>query len=237
MAKEYFDFKKFRVYQDQCAMKVGTDGVLLGAWTPIDVTVQRILDVGTGTGLVALMLAQRSCAYIVGVEIDADASKQAASNVFASPFSDRIRIVHADIMSYQSADKFELVVCNPPFFQSSLQSPDEQRNMARHCEFCLTFENLIINVRRLIQPQGSFVVIIPKDAEKDFLDIAATQHFTLARRLSIFTTPRKPSKRVILSLCYTTEALTPVEETLLLAGEGGAQRSEAYALLTQDFYL
>ena len=133
MSNPYFQFKQFTVWHDKCAMKVGTDGVLLGAWASVQ-NAHKILDVGTGTGLVALMLAQRSLpdADIIALEIDEAAAGQARENVTRSPWKERVEVVQTDFRDYQSSDKFDVIVSNPPYFVDSLECPDQQRNAARH---------------------------------------------------------------------------------------------------------
>ena len=131
MPNPYFSFKQFTVYHDRCAMKVGTDGVLLGAWTDVS-GARDILDIGTGTGLIALMLAQRSEAHIVAVDIDEDAVKQAKENVEKSPWPGRIEVERHDICCFNSDIRYDVIVSNPPYFFNSLKCPDGQRNIARH---------------------------------------------------------------------------------------------------------
>ena len=152
MANDYFRFKHFTVWQQHCAMKVGTDGVLLGAWADGG---QRILDIGTGTGLIALMMAQRfPAAEVTAVEIDEQAAMQACENVAASPFADRVNVIHDDILRYADACAegcFDAIVCNPPFFVNSLKNPDSKRALARHNDnlsFCQLFSivHLLINL-------------------------------------------------------------------------------------------
>ena len=142
MSNPYFQFKQFTVWHDKCAMKVGTDGVLLGAWASVQ-NAHKILDVGTGTGLVALMLAQRSLpdADIIALEIDGAAAGQARENVTRSPWKERVEVVQTDFRDYQSSDKFDVIVSNPPYFVDSLECPDQQRNAARH-NGSLTYEEL-----------------------------------------------------------------------------------------------
>jgi SAM-dependent methyltransferase len=127
-----FRFKQFAVRQDRCPMKVGTDGVLLGAWAEVRPGDRRMLDVGTGTGLIALMLAQRSAAWITAVDIDVECATQAAENFAASPWADRLDAVSVAVQRYDPVEKFDLIVSNPPYYVDSLLSPDEGRNTARH---------------------------------------------------------------------------------------------------------
>lgn len=162
MSNPYFQFKQFTVWHDKCAMKVGTDGVLLGAWTSVE-SAHRILDIGTGTGLVALMLAQRSLpdANIVALEIDEAAVGQARKILFVRP-KERVEVVQADFRKYRSSDKFDVIVSNPPYFVDSLECPDRQRAAARHND-SLTYEDLLEGVSGLLTENGFFTVVIPAD--------------------------------------------------------------------------
>ena len=142
MSNSFFQFKQFTIQQDQCAMKVGTDGVLLGAW--VDLTnKKKCLDVGTGTGLIALMMAQRTAeAHITAVEVDEEAVVQARRNVLNSPWKDRVEMVHCNFLSFQPNQKFDSIVSNPPYFTNNLISPDKQRTLARHNNH-MTYSELI----------------------------------------------------------------------------------------------
>lgn len=230
----YFDFKQFRVYHDKCAMKVGTDGVLLGAWAPVD-GAHRILDVGAGSGLVSLMLAQRSGAHIVGVELDVAAAIQARDNVEKSPFANRIEIVQADITRYATASKFDLIVSNPPFFSNALTSPDPQRSLARHTS-SLSLHQFIHCASSLLRPDGLLSVILPTDVAKEFTNFCIVNHFTPIRRTEIRTVPHKPPKRALLTFIKGIySAPFTVDELILTTSTG--QRSDDYHQLTKDFYL
>ena len=141
MRNPFFRFKQFTVWHDRCAMKVGTDGVLLGAWVSLD-QARNVLDIGTGSGLIALMIAQRCLAQITGIDIDADAIGQASENASASPWGNRIRFYQADANSFQNG-VYDTIVSNPPYFRERVHCPDGQRNAARHTE-SLTFENRVL---------------------------------------------------------------------------------------------
>ena len=142
-----FKFKHFEIHQDRCAMKVGTDGVLLGAWA---LGGKRILDIGSGTGLISLMMAQRYPeAQVVGIDLDAEACAEARENVAASPFADRVNIVDCRLQDYESLEKFDAIVSNPPFFLNSLKNPDSKRSMARHAD-SLPFRELFRGVKLLL---------------------------------------------------------------------------------------
>lgn len=232
MPNPYFSFKRFTVYHDRCAMKVGTDGVLLGAWTDVS-SAQRILDIGTGTGLISLMLAQRCEARIRAVDIDRDAVEQAKGNVAASPWRDRIEVELQDIRRYISDEGFDVIVSNPPYFIDSLKCPDIQRNIARHTDH-LDFENLIEAAARLLHPKGTFSVIIPMDGAEVFKAIARRYRLHLSRQTSVYTKPGAKPKRVLLAFkCFPTECIAD-ELTVELSRH---LYSKEYIALTQDFYL
>lgn len=160
-----FTFRQFEVCQDMCAMKVGTDGVLLGAWAAGG---RHILDIGTGTGLIALMMAQRfEGARICGIDMDDGACRQAMANVAGSPFAARIEICHSRLQDFSPSVTFDSIVSNPPFFTNSLKCPDARRSAARHAD-TLPFADLFRGVARLLDSDGVFSAVIPADAEGDF---------------------------------------------------------------------
>jgi tRNA1Val (adenine37-N6)-methyltransferase len=187
MPNPYFSFKQFTVYHDRCAMKVGTDGVLLGAWADV-VSARNILDIGTGTGLISLMMAQRCNARIRAVDIDADAVEQARGNVAASPWQDRIEVELQDICHFTSETLFDVIVSNPPYFTDSLKCPGKQRNIARHTDF-LDFDKLAGSAARLLHPEGVFSVIIPADGKESFLMAATRYGLHLSHQTFIHTKP------------------------------------------------
>ena len=165
MSNSYFKFKKFTIWHDKCAMKVGTDGVLLGAWVNVD-NATKILDIGTGTGVVALMLAQRSDAEIIGIEIDSDAAEQASCNANESSWRNRIKIINQDFIHYNSKELFDVIVSNPPYFKNSIKSNDDKRNLARHVS-SLNYQMLVEKAASLLLPTGSFSIIVPFDVIED----------------------------------------------------------------------
>ncbi|MBK8339943.1 MAG: methyltransferase [Flavobacteriales bacterium] len=168
MPKAEFRFKQFTVQQDRCSMKVSTDGVLFGAWADY-ANAKRILDIGTGTGLLALIAAQRNTeAWIDALEIDDDAAAQAAENVAASPWADRIRVHRADARRVHAGDPYDLILCNPPYYSGYSASPDARIGLAKHSGE-LTFPELIDAVGKHLAPTGRLAVIIPANREKQFL--------------------------------------------------------------------
>ncbi|MBE6286668.1 MAG: methyltransferase domain-containing protein [Mediterranea massiliensis] len=233
MSNSYFQFKKFIVHHANCAMKVGTDGVLLGAWVPLD-RYKDILDVGTGTGLIALQLAQRKeDAHIVAIEVDEEASKQAQENVDLSPWSNRIEVVCQDFCTFETNRKFDLIVSNPPYFVNALHSPDEQRNMARHVGK-LNYEQLFSRATLLLHQQGALALIIPAQVEKLVMDTAWKYGFSPQRILRVYSKPGKTCNRLLI-IFSVTESLC-VNEELCIRQKDDSYTSE-YKEMTADFYL
>jgi tRNA1Val (adenine37-N6)-methyltransferase len=236
MANQWFKFKKFIIHQDQCAMKVGTDGVILGEWVNIK-GAKRILDIGTGTGLIALMLAQRnSSVEIDAIEIDPDAANQAAHNVAGSPYNSRIKIMEMDFRMYckENPSIYDLIVCNPPYFSDSFKSTDKKRSIARHSD-TLQISDLIRGVKFLLKPSGHFGIIIPQDQKKSFVDMAHEHDLFLNRLIEIRPIPGKEAKRYCLELSNRKTEIK--QETLIIEAEGRHNYSKEYIELTKDFYL
>lgn len=234
MANPYFQFKQFTVWHDKCAMKVGTDGVLLGAWTSVK-GARRILDVGTGTGLVALMLAQRSepDAAIVALEIDEKAVKQAQENIARSPWANQIEVVHADFKEYHPGEKFDVIVSNPPYFVDSLGCPDHQRNVARHND-SLTYESLLKGVAESLTENGTFTVVIPADVADRVKTVASQWNLNAMRQLNVITKPGGIPKRALITFSFSTH-VCEIED--LLTEISRHQYSKEYCALTRDYYL
>lgn len=233
MSSAGFDFRQFHVAHDRCAMKVGTDGVLLGAWADV-VGASRVLDVGCGSGLIALMVAQRTGAHIVGVEVDAAAAVQAAENVSASPWPHRIDIVRADVSDYRPDEQFDHIVANPPFFAEDLLPPDAARAQARHTAG-LTFERLLGEVARLLVVGGRFHAIVPASAYDAFAFCAWEQRLYPYRRTDVVTRPGKPVRRVLVSFVEGQER--PIQRDELVLCDARGMRSAGFQKLTADFYL
>lgn len=229
MPNNYFRFKQFTVFQDYCAMKVGTDGTLLGAWAdvPKDTPKPRILDAGTGTGLIALMMAQRfPYADVTGIDIEAGATKQARINAQASPFHDRIRIEETAIQDMKDVC-FDAIVCNPPYFIGSLECPDKQRSIARHTS-TLTYDNLMTAAYRLLDNHGELSVIVPSDCRDRMDAAAAISGFFPKRICQVKTKEGKPPKRFLLSY---TKRQTTIRNEYIIIGD------EEYNRMLSGFYL
>lgn len=239
MPADAFRLKKFSVRDDQCQMKVGTDGVLLGAW--VDVTnAHRILDIGTGSGLIALMLAQRT-----PDETDIDAVEplepdvgQARENVRNSPWHHRIHVQHYAIQDFVTTTKYDLIVANPPFFSSSLLPPSGKRATVRHT-VALTHVDLLDSVSRLLVADGRFAVILPAAEGDQFRQKALNFNLKVVRSLAFFSRPGKKQERWLFEL--SNEGGPVQEETINLyegtPAQSGERWSAAYHSLTRDFYL
>ena len=219
-----FRFKQFAIQDDRCAMKVGTDGVLLGAWVPGGT---HILDVGTGCGLIALMMAQRfPKAHIDASDIDVEAVEQAKENG-ANAFMSRVQ-------DWQGS--YDLIVSNPPYFQNSLKNPDKGRQTARHTD-TLSYQELLNHSARLLTENGCLALILPAEAEAEVCEMAAQEGFVLARVTRVYSKVSKPVRRVML-LFEKSESrdIETTVDSLVLENETGG-RSAAYSELCKEFYL
>ncbi len=231
-----FRFKQFEVYQDRCAMKIGTDGALLGAWADVS-GAHRALDIGTGTGLIAMMLCQRAEELIVdAVELDVDAASQAAENIARSKFSDRASVHQSAVQQWFPVVGYDLIVSNPPFFFSNLRSPDHKRSQARHDD-TLPLVDLVSHVARLLKPTGRFVVIWPKDRETELTASLETEGMFLYRRCAVHPTPQKDCHRVLNEYRRVVQRPEISEEILVIEQFGRGVYSEQFIDLLRDFYL
>lgn len=244
-----FTFKQFEIQQDRCAMKVGTDGVLLGAWAEGG---QRILDIGSGTGLISLMMAQRFPeAQVWGIDIDPDACMQARENVAASPFADRVGIAccalqnlseehlvrgSEELMEIKEGEGilFDAIVSNPPFFVNGLKNPDSKRAMARHSD-SLPFSVLMKGVKRWLSDEGVFSAIVPADVLESFVSEAYCSGLSLVRQCGVKTVERKQPKRYLVAFSKRRTGMLDKCTEIMTDSEGN--RSEWYAKITEEFYL
>ncbi len=229
-----FTFKQFDILQDKTAMKVNTDGVLLGAWIEKDFS-QNILDIGTGTGVIAIMLAQKfSSANITGIEIEQEAAEQAKINAQNCKWSERITILHSDFLEFanNAITKFDLIVSNPPFFENQLNSTDYKKNIARHTTK-LPFENLIRKVKNILSTKGKFCVIIPETEFSGFNHLCNNSGLFLAKKTNVFPKENKPANRLLLE--YSQEIVSVNENSLYIRKT--TEYTEEYLRLTADYYL
>ena len=220
-----FRFKQFTIQDDRCAMKVGTDGVLLGAWCP---TGLHILDVGTGSGLIARMLMQRCPeAQVEGIDINAAAVEQACEN--------GVKAFCARLQEWQG--QYDLIVSNPPYFQNSLKNPDEGRKAARHTD-SLSYAELMHHSARILTDKGQLALILPANAETEVRGLAVAEKLSLTRVTRVYSKESKPARRVMVAFSRNTDIpeYRYTEDSLVLEDEKGG-RSAAYSELTKDFYL
>ena len=228
MANDYFQFKQFVIHQNLCAMKVGTDGTLLGAWARGG---HRILDIGTGTGLLALMMAQRyDDALVDAIDIDDGAYIQAKQNVEESPFSERIKVLNKSLQTFiklQTDETYDAIVCNPPYFRHSLKAPDARRSIARHAD-TLSYRDLTNNSFQLLSENGELSLVIPFDYRHNMEEEAILSGFFPSRICAVKTTRNKPPKRYLLA--FKKRPITVQQEELILD-------SEEYKTMMKDFYL
>lgn len=235
MSHDSFTFKQFVVHQDRCAMKVGTDGTLLGAWAEASRNDGQILDIGTGTGLIALMMAQRYPeAQVTAIDIDAAAVEQATDNVRQSPFVNRIQVCHADVNAFAPSTIYDAIVCNPPYFDKALICPDNQRTQARHT-LSLSYEQLMKAAFRLLNDEGRFSLIIPNDFFQQLESEAHLAGFFLSRIYGVRTIKEKPIKRYLIEL--TKHPHQELDKKDVLIEQSPKLRSDWYQTLTQDFYI
>lgn len=232
MSNDIFRFKQFSVRHDRCAMKVGTDGVLLGAWGCVEG--HSILDVGTGTGLIALMAAQRNPdAHVVGIDIDESAIVQARENVAESPFGRRIECILQDVLTFEPGVSFDAILCNPPFFTEDTLPDDKGRALARN-NVSMPFSLLIRKVATLLAENGIFALIVPSALVLEIVGLCLENELHLVRRCQVHTTAKKPPRRTLLE--FSRHDRNCDMQTLCLVADNGG-RSQQYQELTKDFYL
>ena len=234
MSNDYFIFKHFTVNQEGCPFKVGTDGVLLGACANVSGK-KKILDIGTGTGLISLMLAQRCKAEITAIEPDPNSFLQASANIRSSMWADRIILKNCLLQNLEHFDGlFNLIVCNPPYFIASLVNPDPSRAFARHNN-SLTHQDILRGVSRLLAPDGLLQLILPPDEGNRFMAKASEYGFFCNSILKIRSVPSSGIKRVILG--FTRQKIDRVESCLTIEKGRRHEYTEEYIRLTKDFYI
>lgn len=228
MPKPSFKFEQFTIHQDRCALKVGTDAVLFGSWVSF-AGAERILDIGTGTGVLALIAAQRAPnAMVDAVEIDDPSAEQAKENAAASPWPDRIRVHRLDVRRMHATEPFDLIICNPPYYAGYAKSPDPRIGLAKHSHELL-FKDLIDAVGVMLSSEGRFNVIIPLVRETEFLREAGRVQLAPVRRCEVRYVAHRPAKRVLLELDRSGAAVQ--EEELTIEASGPFDYSAEYRAL------
>ena len=234
MPNTCFNLKQFAVEQDKCAMKIGTDAILLGAWTNCS-DVKIILDIGTGTGILALMMAQKCEAKIYAIDIEEQAIIQAKENILNSLWNNRIHAFHSSIQDFEAPiNKFDLIVINPPFFQNSLQAPDNARTHARHNK-SLTPEDIITVSHKLLSDNGRLSIIWPFEQGESFIEMALTRNLFCRRKLLVKPNPTKMFHRILLEFGF--ENTKTVSEELIIETGARHHYTDDYKELTKDYYL
>lgn len=236
MSNPSFIFKQFTIFQHKGAHKVGTDAVLLGAWAQVEKS-KNILDIGTGTGIIALMMAQKSQARIDAIDIEQSSYEQALDNVSHSRWHDRIGVHHTSLQDFarQNPKKYDVVITNPPYFVDSYKAPDEERSHARHND-TLPFQDLILGVKQLLSTEGKFYIILPTREAHDFKMLAEKKGLYLVKRLRVKTKlVNDIEKRHLMQFSFQSQPLA--DQTLSIEKEGHHDYTDEYKLLTGDFYL
>ncbi len=235
MSNPYFAFKQFAVFHHLCAMKVGIDGVLLGAWASVE-NVNSILDIGSGSGLITLMLAQRSEAKIVAIDIDANAILQTNENVFKSPWQNRIvtKEIPLQLFVNETTDRFDLIVSNPPYFVNSTKAPNESRTTARHTN-TLSHNELIANAKLLLKPTGRICLILPVIEGLQCVDFAVSVGLFCTKQVTVYPKPEAVSKRLLLEFSFIFSP--KIESHLTIESNERHQYSAEFSALAKDFYL
>jgi tRNA1Val (adenine37-N6)-methyltransferase len=235
MGQDYFSFKKFTVFHNQCAMKVGIDGVLLGAWANVS-NVNSVLDVGTGSGLISLMIAQRCNANIYAIDIDEGAVLQSTFNFKQSVWANRLNVEQISLKDFSeiSNRKFDLIISNPPFFVNSLNAPNAKRNTARHTTM-LTHEELVIYSGNLLNKKGRICLILPVVEGFKSIDFAKTIDLHCNKLVKVYPKPNVQPKRLLIELSFEDK---PYQETeLTIETDTRHIYSTEFSALVRDFYL
>ncbi|MCF6406272.1 methyltransferase [Chitinophaga filiformis] len=240
MANHYFRFKQFTVHQEACAMKVCTDACLQGACTAAYLQankpgLRRILDIGTGTGLLSLMLAQQlPAATITGIELDAAAADQARANFTASPWSERLQVIATDAREMAAGGQYDFIITNPPFYESDLKSNNHQRNQAMHAT-TLDYSDLLKVIDRQLKPGGEFSILLPYRPFSDFVAMAGTAGFYLNDVLHVKQSERHEYFRSI--GIFSREQREPKMESMAIRGADHNEYTPAFISLLQPYYL
>ena len=234
-SRRKFQFKKFTIHDDKCALKLGTDAVLLGAWTSVKNNCTK-LDIGTGCGILAMMLAQRSTGRIDAIDIHLPSIRQAGENFKNSLWNSQLKEIYISLQEFSAStvEKYGLIISNPPYFENDLKSPDELKNISRHNDH-LTFEELNAGVNKLLEPNGIFSLILPHAASSQFEFAANLQRLYCHHETIVFPKPDKKPNRVLLE--YRKEPVEKKKTSSLTIRHIDNSYTKEYIELTQNFYL
>jgi tRNA1Val (adenine37-N6)-methyltransferase len=236
MANPYFQFKQFMIRQDQCAMKVCTDACILGAWFANKAPAwSHVLDIGSGTGLLMLMLAQKHKGEIRGIEVDLDAFRQLKQNIGQSPWRQMLKVYPGDVRSFTFAEKFDFIITNPPFYEGDLPAASDAANLVRHSK-ALTLAELLTVIDANLSAEGSFGILLPYHRSAGFEELAASAYgFSLREKLLVRQTPRHDFFRSVLYFSRRREGFVPTTELTIQTSEG--KYTEDFTELMRDYYL
>ena len=242
MANNYFRFKQFTIQQDKAAMKVTTDGCLFGAWVAKQISEQtitavKIIDIGTGTGILSLMIAQKNpdCS-IDAVEIDNNAYEQANENIISSPWKENIRVVQADIKSFEPGKKYDTIFCNPPFYENELKAEDEKRNVAHH-DGGLSFNELFAIIKQRLTPEGHFYLLLPYKRNEEIRNLFLEHQLELSQLIFVKQSVNHGYFRIMLCgrLPSEKKGETVIEEMAIK--DNNDNYTPAFVSLLKDYYL
>lgn len=237
MPNIFFRFKKFTIYQDKCAMKVCTDACLFGAWAANKISeykdVENILDIGAGTGLLSLMLAQKTYANIVAIEINKEAATQASENFNASPWKKRLSIFNTPVQKYETEKKYDLILCNPPFFENDLRSPQQEKNTAKH-DTDLTMAGLVETINKYLIPGGYAMIMVPFHRVEYMVAIANTVGLYSIEKLYVRHSPVHDNFRAFLLL---SRDRIPEKCTSMSIYDENRKYTTAFRDLLKEYYL
>ena len=235
MSESAFHFKEFTINQDRCAMKVGTDSVLFGAWIN-PAKSQFVLDIGTGTGILSLMLAQKCNAVIDAIDVDSEACVQARENILQSKWSNRINVYHSTLQNFmhRALMVYDLIISNPPYFVDAHKATNNARNIARHMNETLSIDDLISGILKLLSDDGRFCVILPYKEGMLFYEKAMLSKLYCSRLTRVKTKIDKPEKRLMMEFCRHMKV---IEEDEIVIQENENYFTDKYLQLTKDFYL
>jgi tRNA1Val (adenine37-N6)-methyltransferase len=235
MSNHYFRFKQFTIQQERCSMKVCTDSCILGAWTATRLKgSESVLDIGAGTGLLTLMLAQKNQARFDAIELDQNAFEQATENIKQTPWSNAIQLIKGDVRRHAFTHPYDFIITNPPFFESDLRSPSPEKNKARHDD-ALTFEELISVIQPLLKPGGAFSILLPFHRTNYFEKLASAKGFFLEEKLLVRQSPAHEPFRSVLFFSNTKSPSVYMQE-LTIRDENGQETADLLRLL-KDYYL
>jgi tRNA1Val (adenine37-N6)-methyltransferase len=235
MPNSYFQFKQFTIHQDQCAMKVCTDACIFGAWfAGKELRAKKMLDIGSGTGLLMLMLAQQNAATISGIEIDPSSFQQLKENIESSKWKERLAVCEGDVRSFEPGSMYDFIISNPPFYENSLEAESEEKNLARHSKQ-LTLEELIVAIDRLLSADGSLGILLPYYRVPYFESLAAKLNFHLAEILLLRQSPSHDFFRGI--LYFSRHQFPSISKKELIILDEAGQYTMEFVNLLKDYYL